>query len=134
MSGTLSGTTVTGTLTVPAGASGAFTTVSTSSGTVTLYCGQQTTPSNEKVIFNVAISPTGDISGSFAATPSGAGTLSGKQTGTSFTTTYVTTVGPFKGDTGTSSGTISNGVLNGVDKSGSPFSASTAQCPTQGLG
>jgi len=132
MSGTLGGATVAGTLTVPAGSAGAFTTVSTSSGPVTRYCGQQFTPSGEKVVFNVAVSSTGDISGSFAATPSGAGTLTGRQTGTSFTTTYVTTVGPFKGDTGTSSGTIGNGVLNGVDKSGAPFSSSTAQCPSSG--
>ena len=133
LSGTLGGTTVTGTLTVPGGSAGAFTTMSTSSGAVTVYCSQQTTPSGEKVVWDVAVSSTGDISGSFSVTNTsagGAGYVTGRQTGTSFTSTYVTTVGPFKGDTGTSTGTIANGVANGVDKSGASFTASTAACGT----
>jgi len=130
MSGTLGGATVTGTLTAPTGAAGAFMTASTSSGAATVYCSQQVTPSGEKVVWNVVVSSTGDISGSFAVTPSGAGYVTGRLTGTSFTTTYVTTAGPFKGDTGTSTGTMANGVANGVDKTGNPFTASTASCGT----
>ena len=130
MSGTLAGATVTGTLTAPTGAAGAFATTNSCSGAVEVYCTQQVTPSGETVVFNVAVSPTGAISGTFAATPSGAGTITGQRTGTNFTTTYVTTVGPFKGDSGTSTGTMANGVLNGVDKNGNPFSGSTLSCGT----
>ena len=128
MSGTLGGATVTGTLTAPTGAVGAFATTNSCSGAVEVYCVQQTTPSGEKVVFNVAVSPGGAISGTFAATPSGAGTVTGQRTGTNFTSTYVTTVGPFAGDSGTSTGTMANGLLNGVDRFGNPFSGSTAAC------
>ena len=130
MSGTLAGGAVTGTLTVPMGAAGTFATTNSCSGVVEVYCAQQVTPSGETVVFNVAVSPTGAINGTFAATPSGAGTVTGQRTGTTFTTTYVTTVGPFQGDTGTSTGTIMNGVLNGIDKTGKPFTGSTASCGT----
>jgi len=133
MSGTLGGATVTGKLTAPAGSAGAFMAASTSSGPATPYCSQQTTPSGEKVFWNVYVSSTGDISGSFAVTNTasgGAGYVTGRLTGTSFTTTYVTTEGPFKGDTGTSTGTMANGVANGIDKTGNPFTASTALCGT----
>jgi hypothetical protein len=102
---------------------------------VTLYCLQQVTPSGENVVWNIAVSSTGDIRGSFSVTNTaagGAGYVTGRQTGTSFTTTYVTTVGPFTGDTGTSTGTMANGVANGVDKTGVPFTASTAKCGSLG--
>ena len=127
-SGALSGTVMTGTYSAPGGVTGAFSSLSTTSGGVTAYCGNIFGAGNTSVItgvFNLEVSDaTGAVSGAFVVAPD-YGYLTGQVTGTSLTISYTD---KNTGETGTGTGTVQNGSLNGVSSTNNAFSGSTAQC------
>ena len=116
-----------GTYTGAAGISGTFSTRSTASSTVSVYCGNIFSSGNPNEItgvFNLVVASTGAVSGAFAIIGS-AGYLTGQLTGTALSITYTNTTQSFQG---TASGTVQSGTVSGMSDSKNPFSGSTAAC------
>jgi hypothetical protein len=130
--GSLGGSVMSGSYTGPNSASGGFSSLSTTSSTVTLYCGNVfgVPPQSSVVtgVLNLSVASSGTVSGSFSVLPDDSGTISGQVTGTNISITYVDSAGTHKGETGTATGTIQNGAVSGTSSSGNPFSGSTSKC------
>jgi hypothetical protein len=134
--GSASGAVMTGTYTGSSGVAGAFSTRSTTSGTVTVYCGNAFgAPPDTSVVtgvFNLVVSDaSGAVSGAFnifADTPPTFGSISGQLTGTALSATGTATGGRFAGQTITLTGTIQGGSVNGTTASSNPFSGSVSRC------
>ena len=133
--GVLGGTVVSGTYTGPSGVTGGFSSLSTTTGTVTAYCGNVFSSGAGQVatgVFNLAVSQaTGAVSGTFsitADTPPTVGSITGRLTGTAITFTFTGTAGQSAGQSGTGTGTIQGGTVSGRSDSNNPFSGSTSAC------
>lgn len=129
--------TLSGSYSAPGGAAGVFAGQSTTSGTVTSYCGN-TVAQNEfdrlipSGVFSFTVAEaSGALSGSFTIftdSPPTVGTMTGQVTGTSVTFTVRAIGGPFTGESAQLSGTIQGGTFNARDTEGRPFTGSTSRC------
>jgi hypothetical protein len=134
--GSASGPVMTGSYTGSNGVTGAFSTRSTASGAVTVYCGDAFgAPPDTNVVtgvFNLVVSDaSGAVSGAFtifADTPPTYGSISGQLTGTAFTGTRTATGGRFAPGTIALTGTIQGGSVNGTTASNNPFRGSVSRC------
>jgi hypothetical protein len=133
--GTASGATVNGTYTGPSGVAGSFSSRSTASGAVTVYCGNIYSSGNANQVtgvFNLVVSDaSGAVSGTFYLldAPFRNGPITGQLTGTSLSITYTDRV---SGGSGTGTGTIQGGAVTGSSPAQSggsnPFTGSTGRC------
>lgn len=132
--GTASGATINGTYTGSSGAAGSFSSRSTASGTVTVYCGSifGTNGTDVTGVFNLVVSEgNGAVAGTFyfLSSPFRNGPITGQLTGTSLSITYTDRV---SGGSGTGTGTIQSGSVTGSSPAQSggsnPFSGSTSRC------
>jgi hypothetical protein len=125
--GSAAGPVLTGTYTA-AGATGTFSTRSTATTPVTVYCGNIFSSGNSNEVtgvFNLVVSGS-SVNGAFSIVGSG-GYLTGAATGTSLAITYTNTTQNF---TGTATATISGSSVSGRSDSNNPFSGSTGACPS----
>jgi hypothetical protein len=112
-----------GTYTAPNNVSGGFSSLSTTAGTVTAYCGTLTSPEGPGV-FNVQVGTSGTLSG-MAAFSAGTCGLTGRVTGTAISITSC------EGNlaTGTvSGGSISGTTFNSRGTANGTFTGSTSAC------
>jgi hypothetical protein len=75
-------------------------------------------------VFNLAVSNTGTISGTFSVPPN-SGFITGQANGTAFSITYTD---PVAGQSGTGTGTVQSTSMSGVSASGNAFSGTPGDC------
>ena len=124
--GTISGGVLSGTWTGPDNAAGSFSSLNSTSSTVTAYCGTFTSTFNEEGVLSLQISTNGTVAGASQVknNPSGFCPFTGQLTGSALTLTnceQTKLTGTVQGGTASGGGTASDG-------SRMTFTASTSAC------